>query len=358
MLNPLLYYIKNKGKGLLLLFAIVVCVLGVVFVSTIILSISDTCKPLMVYPYENITAVRLLNDDKPDAESELSEKAALSDCIPMKVSVFDFKLITVSSSSMIMNFEDKTDIGVIMDKCAVKLTEGVLPEKGKNEIIVHENILKNKKLKLGDELNSYQITGSFSGKPVFGLGYMDSSAAEEEFKQPRTYIVFADNDVRSRLKELSADDWKVYTIDDANQDLDNSFSDLNLILAISIIMLTISISIAIAALVFSQYASRYDEFAILNTIGYKKKSIIALIIKEIMIISIVGWAIGYGLALLGIWLVYINVYRNTGQTMNIFNIVALKYSFVPLICSVLFTLIPTTRKICKTDLISIIERRN
>jgi len=358
MLNPFLYYLKNKNKGSLLLFAIVVCVLGVTFISTIILSISETCKPLSVYPYEYFTAVLRKDNSDEDADKKLDEKLKSYDCYKVNISVFDFKLITVSSSSMILNLDEDTDITTILYKCELKLVDGSLPQKGKNEIVVHESILKNQKLKIGDKLKSFKITGAFSGKPVMGFGYMNKSDFETAFKQRKSYIVFGNAEAISELDSLSNDEWKVYDIDDAKKDLDDSFSDLNVILAISIIMLTISISISIASLVCSQYASRYDEFAILNAIGYKKKSVISMIIKEIVIISGIGWIIGYGLALLGVWLVYVYVYKDSGQTISIYNSEALMYSFVPLICSIVFTVLPTTRKLIKTDLVSIIERRN
>ena len=71
-------------------------------------------------------------------------------------------------------FMDEADIREIFDNFSLTVTEGRLPEENSYELIMHEDMLKNKGLSVGDTFGSavdegeqidgkYTITGAFSG---------------------------------------------------------------------------------------------------------------------------------------------------------------------------------------------------
>ena len=78
-------------------------------------------------------------------------------------------------------FMDEADIREIFDNFSLTVTEGRLPEENSYELIMHEDMLKNKGLSVGDTFGSavdegeqidgkYTITGAFSGDSYMAFG--------------------------------------------------------------------------------------------------------------------------------------------------------------------------------------------
>lgn len=82
-----------------------------------------------------------------------------------------------------------------------------------------------------------------------------------------------------------------------------------------------------------------------------------MIFKELLLTSSMGWLIGYSTSLLGLRALNYLLYNDMGQNISIFNTNGFCYTIIIPLLIFLYTLIPVSYKLQKTDLIKIIEGR-
>lgn len=355
-MNPLTFYVKNKKKSIAIFVILLLSVFCISFITTLIKSVYDTCSEVNISPFECFSIVAAKSADAEVEEIENFDKVdKVIDGFTLSTSI---STVFGTTNSYIV-FSD--DIKNIFNLCEFNLSEGYMPSTGANEIVVHESILKNKGLKVGDKMSDFEIVGSYKGKAKLSLGCMSDELRESYADGVYSYIVFSSNGeleaMNKQLSDLSNKKWEIFTYEKAYESLDDEFSTINIILLLVVIMVSFCLAIAMAALVYSIYSNRYDEFAILNAIGYKKRTIKKLILQETILISFVSWFCGYLLSLAGLSLADKHIYADMGQSMSIFTVDSLLYTLLIPFLVVVCTTIPSVWKLSRTDLINIVERR-
>ena len=360
MLNPLLYFKRNIKDCLLILIISSLAILVVSFAVTVISSISLSTTKVVVEQFEKYSVATYTGHDD-NAKAIIEEKLPNVEIFDSFINYTDFETAFGSNSVFLYSFFDDDTMLEIFNRCNFSLTDGRMPKKNCDEIILHESILKNKNLSVGDKIESQTIVGSINGKCIIGLGFLSDKTVQRLGYLTLSYVVFSDNEnseqTREALEKFDSDEWKVFTYIGLEKKLHDEMKTLNLIMVLIIFMIVSCLSIAVSALIFSIYSNRYDEFAILNAIGYKKMTIGISIISEITILALISWIVGFGFSLIGMMFVNKTIYFDLGQQMPLFNIQSFYYSLLLPFLSIICAVIPVSRKLSKTDLIGIIERR-
>lgn len=360
MSNCFTYFKKNKKKTSIMFAIIILSVFSISFIYSLILSVYDTSKSANVAPFEKFSILTSENDTEFD--DDIKKIIDSDSAIRSFTTVTDIKTIFGTTSSYVIFPAEYDNIDILIKRLKITVFEGRLPDKNADEIIMHKNVMKNKKKKIGEKINDYTIVGCYDGDIELSLGTMESAKLAEYNSTILTYIICPSSrqelsEINSTLSKINDTKIELHTYDKQLKNLNDEFSSIETVLFIIILLVVICIVIAVAALVFIMYSERYEEFAILNALGYSKSFIKSQIFKEMIFVASASWFLGMTLSLLSSVLVNIFIYNDMGQSMKIFNVNSFLISFVLPVMVIVFSVYPTNHKLSKTDLISIIERR-
>ena len=379
MKNMFKYYLSNKRRGISLIFVMALTVFSIYFVTSLVQSIFSTVE------YSNIACLNDFSFVYPVGGSsflsdETVEKIQKDDSVKKAYPILlEYTVINniFGTTSGYVAFMDEADIGEIFDDYSLTVTEGRLPQENSYELIMHEDMLKNKGLSVGDTFGSavddgepiegtYTITGAFSGNSYMAFGTKSYKQKELEelgldFKNttfgllvtPKTDL----DAMNTMLDTMSHDEAAAMTLSYAQKTLKDKVSSIKFLMGVIVIVIAVSISAAVCIVLETTYNDRMEEFGILYAIGYKKSWLFRNIIAEIVVLVFISWILGLILSYGVLSLVAKSVFEPMGQMLSIVSIQSLLYTIIVMVVFVVVTILVTILKFAKKDLIAIIEMR-
>ena len=379
MKNMFKYYLSNKRRGISLIFVMALTVFSIYFVTSLVQSIFSTVE------YSNIACLNDFSFVYPVGGSsflsdETVEKIQKDDSVKKAYPILlEYTVINniFGTTSGYVAFMDEADIGEIFDDYSLTVTEGRLPQENSYELIMHEDMLKNKGLSVGDTFGSavddgepiegtYTITGAFSGNSYMAFGTKSYKQKELEelgldFKNttfgllvtPKTDLAA----MNTMLDTMSHDEAAAMTLSYAQKTLKDKVSSIKFLMGVIVIVIAVSISAAVCIVLETTYNDRMEEFGILYAIGYKKSWLFRNIIAEIVVLVFISWILGLILSYGVLSLVAKSVFEPMGQMLSIVSIQSLLYTIIVMVVFVVVTILVTILKFAKKDLIAIIEMR-
>ena len=379
MKNMFKYYLSNKRRGISLIFVMALTVFSIYFVTSLVQSIFSTVE------YSNIACLNDFSFVYPVGGSsflsdETVEKIQKDDSVKKAYPILlEYTVINniFGTTSGYVAFMDEADIGEIFDDYSLTVTEGRLPQENSYELIMHEDMLKNKGLSVGDTFGSavddgepiegtYTITGAFSGNSYMAFGTKSYKQKELEelgldFKNttfgllvtPKTDL----DAMNTMLDTMSHDEAAAMTLSYAQKTLKDNVSSIKFLMGVIVIVIAVSISAAVCIVLETTYNDRMEEFGILYAIGYKKSWLFRNIIAEIVVLVFISWILGLILSYGVLSLVAKSVFEPMGQMLSIVSIQSLLYTIIVMVVCVVVTILVTILKVAKKDLIAIIEMR-
>ena len=379
MKNMFKYYLSNKRRGISLIFVMALTVFSIYFVTSLVQSIFSTVE------YSNIACLNDFSFVYPVGgssflQNETVEKIKNDDSVGNAYPILlEYTVINniFGTTSGYVAFMDEADIGEIFDDFSLTVTEGRLPEENSYELIMHEDMLKNKGLSVGDTFGSavdegeqidgkYMITGAFSGDSYMAFGTKSYRQKELEelgldFQNTTFGLLVtpkADLDtVNTMLDTMSHDEAAAMTLSYAQKTLKDNVSSIKFLMGVIVIVIAVSISAAVCIVLETTYNDRMEEFGILYAIGYKKSWLFRNIIAEIVVLVFISWILGLILSYGVLSLVAKSVFEPMGQMLSIVSIQSLLYTIIVMAVFVVVTILVTILKFAKKDLIAIIEMR-
>jgi putative ABC transport system permease protein len=379
MKNMFKYYLSNKRRGISLIFVMALTVFSIYFVTSLVQSIFSTVE------YSNIACLNDFSFVYPVGgasflQNETVEKIKNDDSVENAYPVLlEYTVINniFGTTSGYVAFMDEADIREIFDDFSLTVTEGRLPQENSYELIMHEDMLKNKGLSVGDTFGSavdegeqidgkYTITGAFSGNSYMAFGTKSYRQKELEelgldFKNTTFGLLVtpkADLDaMNTMLDTMSHDEAAAMTLSYAQKTLKDNVSSIKFLMAVIVIVIAVSISAAVCIVLETIYNDRMEEFGILYAIGYKKSWLFRNIIAEIVVLVFISWILGLILSYGVLSLVAKSVFEPMGQMLSIVSIQSLLYTIIVMAVFVVVTILVTILKFAKKDLIAIIEMR-
>jgi putative ABC transport system permease protein len=379
MKNMFKYYLSNKRRGISLIFVMALTVFSIYFVTSLVQSIFSTVE------YSNIACLNDFSFVYPVGgssflQNETVEKIKNDDSVENAYPILlEYTVINniFGTTSGYVAFMEEADIREIFDDFSLTVTEGRLPEENSYELIMHEDMLKNKGLSVGDTFGSavdegeqidgkYMITGAFSGDSYMAFGTKSYRQKELEelgldFKNttfgllvtPKTDL----DTMNNMLDTMGHDETAAMTLSYAKETLQENISSIKFLMFVIVIVIAVSISAAVCIVLETIYNDRMEEFGILYAIGYKKSWLFKNIIAEIMALVFVSWILGLILSYGVLSLVAKSVFEPMGQMLSIVSIQSLLYTIIVMVVFVVVTILVTILKFAKKDLIAIIEMR-
>lgn len=379
MKNMFKYYLSNKRRGISLIFVMALTVFSIYFVTSLVQSIFSTVE------YSNIACLNDFSFVYPVGgssflQNETVEKIKNDDSVGNAYPILlEYTVINniFGTTSGYVAFMDEADIGEIFDDYSLTVTEGRLPQENSYELIMHEDMLKNKGLSVGDTFGSavddgepiegtYTITGAFSGNSYMAFGTKSYKQKELEelgldFKNttfgllvtPKTDL----DAMNTMLDTMSHDEAAAMTLSYAQKTLKDNVSSIKFLMGVIVIVIAVSISAAVCIVLETTYNDRMEEFGILYAIGYKKSWLFRNIIAEIVVLVFISWILGLILSYGVLSLVAKSVFEPMGQMLSIVSIQSLLYTIIVMVVFVVVTILVTILKFAKKDLIAIIEMR-
>lgn len=379
MKNMFKYYLSNKRRVISLIFVMALTVFSIYFVTSLVQSIFSTVE------YSNIACLNDFSFVYPVGGSsflsdETVEKIQKDDSVKKAYPILlEYTVINniFGTTSGYVAFMDEADIGEIFDDYSLTVTEGRLPQENSYELIMHEDMLKNKGLSVGDTFGSavddgepiegtYTITGAFSGNSYMAFGTKSYKQKELEelgldFKNttfgllvtPKTDL----DAMNTMLDTMSHDEAAAMTLSYAQKTLKDNVSSIKFLMGVIVIVIAVSISAAVCIVLETTYNDRMEEFGILYAIGYKKSWLFRNIIAEIVVLVFISWILGLILSYGVLSLVAKSVFEPMGQMLSIVSIQSLLYTIIVMVVFVVVTILVTILKFAKKDLIAIIEMR-
>ena len=379
MKNMFKYYLSNKRRGISLIFVMALTVFSIYFVTSLVQSIFSTVE------YSNIACLNDFSFVYPVGGSsflsdETVEKIQKDDSVKKAYPIFlEYTVINniFGTTSGYAAFMEEADIKEIFNDYSLTVTEGRLPQENSYELIMHDDMLKNKGLSVGDTFGSavddgepiegiYTITGAFSGNSYMAFGTKSYKQKELEelgldFKNttfgllvtPKTDL----DTMNTMLDTMSHNEAAAMTLSYAQKTLKDNVSSIKFLMGVIAIVIAVSISAAVCIVLETTYNDRMEEFGILYAIGYKKSWLFRNIIAEIVVLVFISWILGLILSYGVLSLVAKSVFEPMGQMLSIVSIQSLLYTIIVMAVFVVVTILVTILKFAKKDLIAIIEMR-
>ena len=379
MKNMFKYYLSNKRRGISLIFVMALTVFSIYFVTSLVQSIFSTVE------YSNIACLNDFSFVYPVGgssflQNETVEKIKNDDSVENAYPILlEYTVINniFGTMSGYAAFMEAADIKEIFNDYSLTVTEGRLPQENSYELIMHEDMLKNKGLSVGDTFGSavdegeqidgkYMITGAFSGDSYMAFGTKSYRQKELEelgldFQNTTFGLLVtpkADLDtMNTMLDTMSHDEAAAMTLSYAQKTLKDNVSSIKFLMGVIVIVIAVSISAAVCIVLETTYNDRMEEFGILYAIGYKKSWLFRNIIAEIVVLVFISWILGLILSYGVLSLVAKSVFEPMGQMLSIVSIQSLLYTIIVMAVFVVVTILVTILKFAKKDLIAIIEMR-
>lgn len=185
----------------------------------------------------------------------------------------------------------KEQIPGFLNHMGAKLIEGRMPE-GDGEILVDEKVLKNKKMEVGGYFNESSYGHTFKVVGVLASDYMTCVGTPMGYTNSGWYIVVLCDEENADMTKVLEDigitpteydtmfdcvDWA-----DMYEELVTKQLDAALLAILIVVVIFLAISILVAYVSFMR--SRVNEYCLYTSIGFGRKDVYGMIMREIVLI--------------------------------------------------------------------------
>ena len=375
-LNPVKYYRENKKKAMLVIVILFLTVLAISAINSIIRSAADSAETTTVQ-YLKTASVVFLPPDNADTLKKIENFDSVDKDKLLKINGYEqtyYYSIAANTEAVILFSQNS--LSELVQRFGLTVKSGRLPDSDKYEIAMHEVLLKNRGLKVGDEFGSdvnenewiegrYKIVGSLTGNTVISVGTknhnveMAKTFEDEWFGQLLIFpsskgieAMNADIEALTR-KEVNG----MITYNTRRIQLDGEIAGFQNVLNIIMVIMVIALGVSLGAVIMIAYNDRKGEFGILSAIGYSKREIRNFVCKEIGILALVASVVGYALSLALLSLLDIAIFSSKGSPLTVFTPMGLVFAALVPVMVFIFAAVPVILRLRKTDLVLVIEGR-
>lgn len=313
-LAPTVYLKRNAARIAPLFLVIVLAVLLISGIVTMMNSIPLSIRTIYSYSKEFMGA--LSRGDAtltPQLRSQIESQAPvpverLIECRGAPISVIS---IVGKWRFAVLGLHDH-DIPYFLDRMGAQNMRGRLPEPGKPEVVVSENIARNLRLQIGDALLSPEDSENYSPFEVKVVGIADAHRwfavtsyeylAENHFPPIDSLLVFARTESEQRqleswaLEAFKGQRAEILAWSKLEEETNDMFKILYQILNLVIASLVVLVSLMMGLLINIYQNQRTVEYGLLQAIGYTKKRLVARALTETALILIGSWVLGAAIA--------------------------------------------------------------
>ncbi len=206
---------------------------------------------------------------------------------------------------------EKEEIKGYIDHFNAKLIDGKMPEEP-GDILVDKNVFANRHYEIGGYYMKDFYGETFKVCGVIESDYMICVGIPNGFTNSGWYTVICIDEPITQFKDIAekldlnisetediidANDYRAFYDDDVVKSIDSSMD-----IIILVVMIFLAVSVIVAYVSFMR--NRVSEYCLYSSIGYSKKSIYAMMMREMIIIFGTGIIIGAMIA--GVIVIFLN----------------------------------------------------
>lgn len=193
----------------------------------------------------------------------------------------------------------KEQIPEYLEHMEAKLIDGRMPE-GSGEILVDKKVLKNNKMQMGGYFDESVYGQNFKVVGILESNYLTCVGTPQGYTNSGWYMVILceeqNSDMTKVLRKIGIEPTKYDTIFDSvdwarmYQEQVTEQLDVALLAILIVVIIFLAISILVAYISFMR--SRVNEYCLYASIGFARKEIYGMIMREILIIFGTSIALG------------------------------------------------------------------
>jgi ABC-type lipoprotein release transport system permease subunit len=391
-LSALTFFARHRRRGLLLIFATGLMVLGVAFPAFVVSMLSDSTAPLFLSYL--IQGSIVSSGPLPAVDStilaQIRSHPAVAHVIPVKTLTMMVTFPPGVRGEMPVYAVHEQDLDPLLNAYGLHLATGALIQPRSNQIMLTRALAQNRGLSVGTTVG--EPVCEYDGIPteMIVAGLLESTGPEPGeragYDLPSTprWMGFASYEfvesheryaaapihaiilpVAGRESEMER--WLENTIDSSRihvatfsvgydlwQELER---DSLLLLGVAEVVLAVVAAIGLAILNYIFFIQRRDEFGILHAVGQSRARLITRTLRESTVIVSVAWLIGAMLCVASLIYAQVNIYEPYGIRIGIYNPGPFLFS-LPIPVVVIAASVGTIAwALVRLDPVAIIERR-
>ncbi|MCL1885910.1 MAG: ABC transporter permease [Dehalococcoidia bacterium] len=372
------YFMENKKKSFLVVSIFFLIVLSISFTCSLINSAFVSAENTMVKPFVTASVV-MAPDGKfflPDETvAKINSFDSVQKAVPITFETTSYTSLMGNAGALVIFTQ--CPLQEILDDFGLKLKEGRLPQQNEYEVVLHENILRNKGLNVGDEfgdvvderewvMGRYTIVGSLTNGPMLSFGTKSyaiealEDAGVDMSMHTIGVLVFPTTNIDSLNSDLSTfgkTEARLFTYNTLQKELNEELAGIQSIIGLVLIVVVFAMSVSVGAIIMITYSDRQSEFGILFAIGYSRRNVMSLICKEVFSLSLMCTVIGYGMSLMLLSLLDMLVFSPGGKPLAVYSLFGLILTCVVPVMVFACATLPILWRFRKTDLVAVIEGR-
>jgi len=382
------FYLRHRRRGLMLVAAVALMILGIAFPMFLTSAMIDTQNPFFLNYLQHVGEVRpgVGRAVDPGTMGQIRAHPAAARVIPATPLGLTISIPPLSITQARIYGVSEQDLPVLIDLFGMQLKEGRLPHPRSNEIVLSEVLALNRDLRVGDTVGrpvserdadvspemrdadmptEMVVVGVLAFKDV-ALGF----ASQEYLESHELYSGSAVNllvvPAEGRKAELDAwleehvasEQTSVSTYGATLREGRQSTLAMHLVFAALESMIALVAATALTVLNHLFFAQRQEEFGILHAVGRSRRWLILRAARESGSVVAVGWLIGAALCMVGLICAQASVYGPRGLSLDFFNPAPWLFTLPIPLAVVAASAGTIARMLSKLDPVSIIERRS
>lgn len=376
--NPLsasTYLKRNLSKTAPLMGVIILAVMLIAGIVSLINSIPYSIKVIYAYSKNYVAVTPRGNPWLTPLLKQTVEKNApveLDRVLTIRGSGIQVKSIVGNWPFAVLGLEPN-DMAYYLDRLSGKVIHGRLPESGKPEVVISEQLARNLNLKIGGVLQKPNDTDNYSPQEVLVVGIAKSEnwfaftsieyQVNNHFPNADAFMAFAKNSSDQRILDnwvedtLKGENAQVFTYRQLEEQADTMFNILYQILNVVIATLVIVITLMMGMLINIFLSQRIQEFGLLQALGYTKRSLLNRVLVETTIFVVGGWLLGLIVAFGLLNLVKVTLMDPRSFALETIDLSAYLYSIPVPIAIFAVSIVTVWVKFKKFDPVGVVERR-
>jgi hypothetical protein len=383
-LSSLTFYLRHRHRGMTLVAAMALMILGVSFPAFLFAPVAGAMQQTLAGPLRQIGVVtpRAGITVDPGLAAQIRLHPTVAHVIPAVNLPLEIQIPPLDWPISIHGVS-QDDMRVLIALYGLRVEEGRLPQPRSNGIAISEATAQNRRLHVGDMVGQpvneqddgipteMVVTGILSfpphvqrkEDPWLGFASYEYLTSHELFAQhPVHLLVVPHEGQRAEMdtwlrQEIHSDLVEVLTFDW----LRRMFRLLGLLLlgVFGVVegVIAVVAAAAMAVLSYVFFAQRREEFGILHAIGRSRAWLVMRALGETVSVVTVAWLIGA--AMCGAGLVYMRIvlYAPRGLALNFLNPTPWLFTLPMPLAVVVVSIGLVARMLSRLDPVSIIERR-
>ena len=327
---------RNKTRSLLAIIGIAIGIATIVALGLITASLEDSTETTLKDGSAEITATKIgssLASSSGNLNESYVEELSKIDGVEKTAGMLESNVIDTSKNSDSRRYgfslygAKKDDLSIV----GISNVNGSIFNEDENELIVGKNLADEENYTIGDKIdvygNEFKITGIYETGSIFydsamytGLSKLQNLTDNEDKISSISIKIKKDANlttVNDKIKNEYNDTLNTITTEEMAQTIDDTLDMINsattAIEALAIIIGGLGVINTMMMTVFE----RTREIGVLKSVGWTKKRILAMIMGESIVLTIISGIIG---SILGVLAVFI-LFKVNGDNMTlIFNI--------------------------------------